>query len=224
MRTLALAIVAALFCVTSTGCATLVTGAGPNQTVKIESSPRGARIFVDEEYKGLTPLGVAMTRADDHVVRLEMDGYRPITRDLKAGYNPWHLGNLVLGGLVGITVDLVDGSFLWLGGGVSEKLARVQPTDDMFAPTRLASSRLDSPRHNSEIPRTGQLSPGQKGTGHESTGATPQSRTAPLVADASVARRPAVRPAERATDRPLAGDGVEPSRLPPRRQAAPAGR
>jgi hypothetical protein len=215
MRAVALAVVAALFCVTSTGCATLMTGAGPNQTVKIASNPRGARVFVDGDYKGLTPIGVPMTRADDHVVTLEMDGYQSMTRDVKAGYNPWHLGNILFGGVVGITIDLLDGSFLWLGGGVNQRLARLPSPDGAAESTAVASSQMGSPRNSARYKAPG------SGAGQTSA-VTTVPRTAPVVADAASAPRPTARPAQTATYRmPGAGSG-EPSRLPPRRQPAPA--
>ena len=208
MRAVVLAAVAALFCAGSTGCATIMTGAGPNQTVRIASNPRGAKIFVDGDYKGVTPLGVQMTRSDNHVLRLEMDGYAPMTRDIRTGYNPWHLGNILFGGLVGITIDLLDGSFLWLGGGINERLARIQPGEGITESTALASSRAPATpaaaRVNKAPPR-------------------PVARPAPLVRDTSSAEAaPVSKSAAAGTYRPAPSYGGEPSLLPPRRQAAPA--
>ena len=206
MRAFLLAAFAGFFCVASTGCATIMTGAGPNQTVKIASNPRGARVFVDGEYKGLAPIGVPMTRGDDHVLRLEMDGYAPMTRDIKTGYNPWHLGNLILGGVVGITIDLLDGSFLWLGGGINERLARVQSPDGMTEPTGLTlAGRAPS-------------------VGDRRAGKSPPPAVAPTAPPAAgtytSAAAPAVKPSPAGTQRSAQGYNGEPSRLPPRRQAA----
>jgi serine/threonine-protein kinase len=48
-------------------------------SLEIDSRPRGARAFIDDQPVGTTPLRVAGVRAGSHVIRIEQDGYRPWT-------------------------------------------------------------------------------------------------------------------------------------------------
>jgi hypothetical protein len=45
----------------------------------VDSRPRGARVSVDGKSVGQTPLSVPEVRAGTHVVRIEMDGKKPVT-------------------------------------------------------------------------------------------------------------------------------------------------
>jgi hypothetical protein len=101
----------------STGCATVTSGAGPDQKVRISSEPRGAAIHVDGQYKGVTPQSVEMTRKDNHTVRLELAGYQSHEQELKSGVNPMIFGNILIGGLVGVTTDLISGANIALSPG-----------------------------------------------------------------------------------------------------------
>jgi hypothetical protein len=132
-----------------------------------------------------------MTRSDSHTIVVEKDGYVSARRELRPGWNPWQLGNIVLGGLIGTAIDFVDGSFIWLGGPVKMQLARV-PSPGMAEPG-VASAR------------------GGAGTTVRQRRASPP----PVMADAAPARRSAPAAASDATD-------YQPTRLPPRRQSAPA--
>jgi hypothetical protein len=191
MRFLSLAVVAALCVLSSTGCATVITGAGPNQTIKISSNPRGAKVYVDGEYKGVTPVGVRMTRSDNHTIVVEKDGYATARREVEPGWNPWQLGNIVLGGLVGTAIDFIDGSFIWLGGPVRMQLVRASPPEISGEPG-IASSRARGP----ERARSKRAAPAP----------------APVVADADARSRSAPLTA-------YSNGDYQPTHLPPRRRA-----
>jgi hypothetical protein len=106
-----------------TGCATVTGGTGP-QKVKVVSDPPGAAVLVDGRPFGVTPTTVAVDRTVGHRIELEKDGYAPTAADLKTGVNPWVFGNLLVGGLVGIVVDLATDSERRLyPGGVDVRLA-----------------------------------------------------------------------------------------------------
>jgi hypothetical protein len=93
-----------------TGCATIVTGGGEDQPVRFASTPRGATVYVDDNPIGQTPISARLTRKDEHHVRIEHDGYKPYQKTIGSGFNEWMLGNVILGGLVGIGVDLLSGT------------------------------------------------------------------------------------------------------------------
>jgi hypothetical protein len=91
------------------GCATITGGTRP-QKVQIDSDPPGATVFVDGRPCGVTPATVALDRKVEHRIQLEKDGYVPTAADLKPGVNPWIFGNVVVGGLIGIVIDLATDS------------------------------------------------------------------------------------------------------------------
>jgi hypothetical protein len=93
-----------------TGCATIITGAGEDQAVRFASNPRGATVYVDDNPVGQTPVSVRLTRKDDHHIRIEHAGYKPYERTITSGFNEWILGNIFIGGLVGLSVDLLSGA------------------------------------------------------------------------------------------------------------------
>ena len=98
-----------------TGCATEVTGGGPDQPFFIDSTPQGASATVDGIDQGLTPTRLTLDRRVHHDVRIELAGYRSVRRELKSGTSDWFWMNfLLLGGFpIGMTFDLMSGS--WRG-------------------------------------------------------------------------------------------------------------
>jgi hypothetical protein len=46
--------------------------------VVVTARPAGARVFVDGEFAGTTPLALRVARGTPHAVRFEKDGYRPV--------------------------------------------------------------------------------------------------------------------------------------------------
>jgi len=94
----------------SPGCATIATGGGEDQAVRVSSTPKGADVFVNDELVGKTPMSIRLPRKDDHHVRIEKVGYQPYEKDLRSGMNAWMFGNILLGGLIGLGVDLLSGA------------------------------------------------------------------------------------------------------------------
>ena len=90
-----------------TGCATIMHGT--QQDVGFGSVPTSARITVDNQRSATTPTVMKMSRKDNHIVRIELDGYLPYEATLTRGVSGWVWGNLVIGGLVGLAVDAISG-------------------------------------------------------------------------------------------------------------------
>jgi hypothetical protein len=90
------------------GCATIVSG--QHQEVNITSTPTGAEILVDGQSRGITPLIVDLTRKQKHVLQLRLEGYQPYEVVFERKFNGWAIGNVFLGGLVGLGVDLISGA------------------------------------------------------------------------------------------------------------------
>lgn len=113
------------------GCATIVTGGGEDQAVRFASTPPGARVFVDNSDIGKTPMSFRLTRKDDHQVRMELAGYKNYEKEIKSGFNGWMFGDIILGGIIGLIVDLASGSNPALSpSNVSAKLVK----DDSYNP------------------------------------------------------------------------------------------
>lgn len=59
---------------------------------------------------GITPLRITLDRAAGQSITFSKDGYKPLTMHLATRTNPMIWGNLVFGGLIGITVDNATGA------------------------------------------------------------------------------------------------------------------
>jgi hypothetical protein len=106
-------ILAAACILLGTGCASIVDGR--DKRVKLNSNPPGAKVTVTDK-KGKTvaiqqtPGEIRLKRSSGFFVpakytfRYELDGYYPSQVNVDANLNPWYLGNVVLGGLLGILI------------------------------------------------------------------------------------------------------------------------
>jgi hypothetical protein len=87
------------------GCATLIHGS--RQDMFLTCEPRVASVYVDGKYIGNTPMNTRLSRSKDHVLRIELPGYKPYETTLTRRLDGWVFGNLLL---VTIAVDAVNGS------------------------------------------------------------------------------------------------------------------
>ncbi|MEM9754164.1 MAG: PEGA domain-containing protein [Planctomycetota bacterium] len=101
--------VVAVMLIGVSGCASIVTP-GNERPVRVETLPEGADVFVNDDFRGKTPLTVSIPRKDTHRLRIEASGYEPFNTEIKPGFNGWVLGNILLGGLIGLVVDIVSGA------------------------------------------------------------------------------------------------------------------
>ena len=93
-------------------CATIMHGT--HQSVGISSNPSNASIWVDRQYAGTTPMIVEMSRKDNHVVRIELDGYQPYEAVFSRQVSGWVFGNVFFGGVIGLAVDAISGGLYML--------------------------------------------------------------------------------------------------------------
>lgn len=103
MRTTGLVAAAVLL----SSCATIMNGT--HQNIGISTNPTGAQVSVDGQPKGTTPVVVHLRRKEDHVVRIELEGYKPYEATLTRSYSGWALWNIMNGGFVGLAVDASSG-------------------------------------------------------------------------------------------------------------------
>lgn len=119
-----------------TSCGTIVNGTC--QKVPLDSNPQGAKVFVDQRFRGCTPMTAKLSRSNNHSVRLEMDGYEPYEIHFERHMSGWVLGNIVFGGVVGLAVDAVSGGLYKLTPDQTHvefskpSLAKLQTEDGLF--------------------------------------------------------------------------------------------
>jgi PEGA domain len=89
----------------SPGCAT-VTGGAHDQNVKITSNPVGAAVLVDGQPSGSTPTTVKLCRKTEHHVEIAYPGCERAQVTIARHINPWLFGNIILGGPIGLVVDI----------------------------------------------------------------------------------------------------------------------
>lgn len=94
-----------------TSCASIMHGS--RQNIGISSNPTNAAIFVDGMYMGATPLIVNLTRRENHIVRIELEGFQAYEATFTPHCSYWVFGNIVFGGpiglLAGTAIDAITG-------------------------------------------------------------------------------------------------------------------
>jgi hypothetical protein len=93
-------------------CATIISGT--SKEIPVTSNPVGARIKVDEEYRGDTPLILELKKNKNHIIHIEKQGYQPleirIKRKISGSLALSIIGNsFVTGSLCGLAVFIVGG-------------------------------------------------------------------------------------------------------------------
>lgn len=94
--------------VNTSGCATVVKGS--YQSIGITSNPGRAYVKVDGIDKGETPMVIKMKRSKVHTVQLDKAGYESFQAAITSRNSGWIWGNILLGGVIGLIVDLISGA------------------------------------------------------------------------------------------------------------------
>ncbi len=94
-------------------CATIIKGT--KQDVSISSNPDRATVVVKTtggviEYNGITPAVVNLSKKNEYLVTISLLGYKETTIQISQSFEPWVIGNLICGGVIGIVIDAVDGA------------------------------------------------------------------------------------------------------------------
>lgn len=82
-------------------CASLLFGSatifsGSNQSIAIDSEPSGAKVYVDGQLRGVTPLSVMMDKSlSSHEIRVQKDGYADINVPMTKKYDPVALASII---------------------------------------------------------------------------------------------------------------------------------
>jgi predicted small secreted protein len=89
------------------GCATIMTGT--SQPISINSNVNGAKVYVDGFLKGETPLSFDLSTRSHHTIKIEAEGYSPYVEVVRKKASGWVWGNVFIGGLIGLGVDMISG-------------------------------------------------------------------------------------------------------------------
>jgi hypothetical protein len=113
------------------GCATIINGT--TQDVGISSMPTGAAVTVDNKPYGITPVIASLSRKDNHIVKIELEGYQPFEAVMTRSASGWVFGNIVFGGVIGVVVDAVSGGLYKLS---SEQVTGILAQRNVSSPPR----------------------------------------------------------------------------------------
>lgn len=101
----------AILVLSTTSCATILTGT--KDPITFNSQPEGAKVMFKGVEKCVTPCTVDITRGlGKQMVEIKKDGYNTKELQLDKKFNPVTLVNILLGGVIGMGVDLATGSFV----------------------------------------------------------------------------------------------------------------
>ena len=95
----------------ASGCATIIDGS--SQPVTFNSSPNGARIYVNGMEIGTTPLTMAVKRSKTTMLLAKKNGYEDQPFVLQTKINSWFWGNILFfGGLYSSTTDYASDAMI----------------------------------------------------------------------------------------------------------------
>jgi hypothetical protein len=97
------------------GCASIITQT--TQRVTIEAEPKDSKILIDGaifQSPGSTQLERGIYASNKHVIRVEKDEYVPCEFKTRDRFNAWFIGNCLLGGIIGMIIDLATGASAWV--------------------------------------------------------------------------------------------------------------
>lgn len=96
-----------------TACAT--ASRGTTEPWQVNTSPPGASVQTSNgRYCSPTPCAIKMPRKAEFTATVTLDGYQPetvfVTHDLSGKGAAAYAGNILMGGVIGLTVDAFSGS------------------------------------------------------------------------------------------------------------------
>lgn len=95
-----------------TGCSTLINGT--RQEVNIDSQPKGATVFINNQSFGQTPTAAELQRDGNYTILLEMPGFEPYEIELGKKWSTMFFVNIPV---LGWAIDAVSGAMYQLTPG-----------------------------------------------------------------------------------------------------------
>lgn len=112
-KKLAALVAAGTLLIGGSGCASIVSKSA--YPVQITSSPEGATFAIKNSsgrtiQKGMTPSvvmldsGAGFFRGETYRVKFEKEGYETSVAEIDTSLDPWYIGNILFGGLIGLLI------------------------------------------------------------------------------------------------------------------------
>ena len=92
----------------SSGCCTIMSGS--TQSIPVSSTPPGVKVTADTGTSIVTPGSIVLERKKAHTLVAEYAGHETQQQQLKKKLNNWVWGNILIGGIIGLVIDMVSGS------------------------------------------------------------------------------------------------------------------
>lgn len=111
-KTITLTIVLTFLFMIMSGCATLFRGDSTN--VRFNSEPLDARVYVNGDYHGQTPLKLRLKSSNSYTIEFRKQGFDPVVRHISSKVGAGWVILDVLVGMVPVVVDALTGSWYHL--------------------------------------------------------------------------------------------------------------
>ena len=92
-----------------TGCAALFNK--KEVTTPVSSTPDGAKVYVDGNYVGVSPVKVNLSVSSNHTILFEKEGYEKQTHFMNKSVGAGWVILDVLGGAIPVVIDAATGSW-----------------------------------------------------------------------------------------------------------------
>ncbi len=130
----------------ATGCATIVKGS--KQNIGIQTDPEGASCELQREGQIIgvvspTPGTVEVEKDKDNIeVTCKKQGYKTTSDSISSAFQQWTLGNVLIGGVIGVAIDAGSGAAMQYPPAVSlkltpEKFTTLTEREDFFERWRM---------------------------------------------------------------------------------------
>jgi len=102
-------LVSAILITSTTACATLF--GAKSADVDLNSNPSGAKIYVNGEMMGTTPLNINLSKDQNYSIQFKKPGYTTRTYKINKGVGAGWVVLDVLGGVIPVVIDAATGSW-----------------------------------------------------------------------------------------------------------------
>jgi len=108
------------------GCAAIFKGS--NSKLNLSSDPEGAKVYVNGNYYGTTPIRILLKSNQTYTIEFKKEGYKTVARNITNHVGAGWVILDVLGGLVPVIIDAATGSWYELDQkNINALLEKQQP-------------------------------------------------------------------------------------------------
>lgn len=115
------------------GCASIITQT--TQKITVQAEPIDSKIMINgqvSESPASAQLERGIKAGKKHIIKVEKDGYVPCEFKTRNRFNAWFVGNILVGGLIGMAIDLGTGAIVWIQEEISFVVLNKDRTCDIY--------------------------------------------------------------------------------------------